>query len=165
MKDCCPEKYCQSGLKPEMTRCIVEGLSVYLANLNVLYVKLHNLHWNVVGVGFFDLHQKTAELYEAVAEKMDTTAERIKMLGCYPPASLCDYLQIATIKELPSEDMSTVCVAQILIEDFCMMLKLVRKLSGLVKETLDDCTAGMLADAMCFFEKYIWFFQAYLTKC
>lgn len=161
MNECCPEEYCHSGLKPERVRCLVEGLSIYLANLNILYIKLHNLHWNVVGVGFFDLHQKTGELYESVAEKLDAVAERIKMLGCYPPASMRDYLEIGTIEELPSTNMSTSCVAKIILEDFCEMLQLVRK----IKATADECTGGVLGEAICFFEKNIWFFNSYLTKC
>ncbi|CQR73792.1 DNA protection during starvation protein [Sporomusa ovata DSM 2662] len=163
--ECCPDEYCHSGLKPEKTRRLVEGLSIYLANLNILYVKLHNLHWNVVGVGFFDLHEKTGELYEAIAEKFDIVAERIKMLGCYPPASMRDYLEIGSIDELPSENISTACVAKIILEDFCEMLKLIRMIDPLAKEARDDCTVGILAEAMCFFEKHIWFFTAYLTKC
>lgn len=148
-----------------MTRRVVEGLSIYLANLNILYVKLHNLHWNVVGIGFFDLHEKTGELYEAIAQQLDQTAERIKMLGCYPPASMREYIEIGTIEELPSENFSTPCVAKIILDDFCTMLKLVRRIDSVNKETPDSCTAGLLGDAMCFFEKHIWFFKAYLTKC
>ncbi|MPM79340.1 DNA protection during starvation protein 2 [bioreactor metagenome] len=165
MNQCCPDEYCQSGLKPEITRRVVEGLSVYLANLGILYVKLHNLHWNVVGGGFFDLHEKTGELYEAIAQQFDQVAERIKMLGCNPPASMSEYIEIGTIEELPSESFSTTCVAKIILDDFCCMLKLVRKIDAINKDTSDSCTAGLLADAICFFEKNIWFFKSYLTKC
>lgn len=92
--------------------------------LNILYVKLHNLHWNVVGVGFFDLYEKTGELYEEIV------AERIKMLGCYPSASMREYIEIGTIEELPSKNFSTPCVAKIILDDFCCMLKLVRKIDA-----------------------------------
>lgn len=158
-------QYCQSGLNPETTCKVIEGLNIYLANLGVLHIKLHNIHWNVVDEGFFALHAKTQELYERVAAELDKTAERIKMLGEYPLASLQDYLDAASIEELPSDDISSRCAAQIIVEDFCRMLKLVRKLDCIAKETLDECTVSLLAEAMCFFEKNIWFFNAYLTKC
>jgi DNA-binding ferritin-like protein len=32
-------------------------LNVYLSDLAVLNVKLHNLHWNVVGPQFVQLHE------------------------------------------------------------------------------------------------------------
>lgn len=98
--------------------------------LNILYVKLHNLHWNVVGVGFFDLYEKTGELYEEITKQLDQVAERIKMLGCYPSASMREYIEIGTIEELPSKNFSTPCVAKIILDDFCCMLKLVRKIDA-----------------------------------
>lgn len=158
-------QHCQCGLKPEITSKVIEGLQLYLANLGVLQIKLHNIHWNVVDSGFFALHAKTQELYENVGEKMDQAAERIKMLGEYPLASLQDFLDAAAIEELPSEDISSLCAAEIIIEDFCQLLKLVRKVDYITKETLDECTSSLLAETMCFLEKNIWFFNAYITRC
>ncbi len=162
---CCPQDFCPSGLKPEQAARIVEGLNIYLANLNILYIKLHNFHWNVIGTGFFPLHEKTQELYEAIAEELDEVAERIRALGCFPLASMRDYLAIGTICELPGEEYPSPFVAKVIIEDFCTMLSLVRRIDSIVKETPDQCTAGLLADAMCFFEKQMWMMDAYLTRC
>ncbi len=161
----CPNQNCPCGLDPEKVETLVECLNIYLANLNVLFIKLHNIHWNVIGVGFFDIHVKTEELYDFVADQLDKVAERIKALGCYPLASMEDYLEVATISELPSGNISTPCAAKIIVEDFCSMLSLVRKIDSVAKETLDECTIGLLVEAICFFEKYIWFFSAYLSKC
>jgi hypothetical protein len=36
---------------------MIKSLNVYVANLAVLNVKFHNLHWNVVGPQFIPLHQ------------------------------------------------------------------------------------------------------------
>ncbi|MEG6584243.1 Dps family protein [Dendrosporobacter sp. 1207_IL3150] len=158
-------EYCCGSIKPEQARKVVEGLNLYLANLNILFVKLHNIHWNVVGAGFFEMHKKTQELYEAISEQLDEVAERIKMLGCYPRASMQDYLEVATICELPSEDLNATCSAKIILEDFCTMLKLARKINEVAKDSEDDCTSGLLAEAICFYEKNLWFFSAFLTRC
>ena len=40
----------------------------FLANLGVLFVKLHNIHWNVVGKHFMRIHTYTEELYDQVFE-------------------------------------------------------------------------------------------------
>ncbi|MDT8900712.1 Dps family protein [Anaeroselena agilis] len=164
-ENCCPDGYCPNGLKPEQTRRIVEGLNIYLANLNILYIKLHNLHWNVTGTGFFPLHAKTQELYEAVAEKLDEAAERIRALGCVPLASMREYLAAGTICELPGDEYPSPFVAKTIIEDFCTMLEMVRKIEAVASETSDQCTVGLLAEAMCFFEKQMWMMGAYLTRC
>jgi len=163
-KECCTNKFCPSG-NPEKNSEVAEGLNVYLANLNVLYVKLHNIHWNVVGVGFFDIHKKTQELYEQVAEDVDAVAERIKMLGCCPLASMQDYLEAATICELPCEDMNGQCAAKLIIDDFCCLLRLVKKIDESANEICDDCTIALMSEARCFFEKQIWLLSAYLTRC
>ncbi len=46
------------GLNKEKTALVNNELNIYLSNLHVLYTKLHNLHWNVVGVGFYEMHVK-----------------------------------------------------------------------------------------------------------
>ena len=38
-------------------------LNQQVANLNVLYVKVHNYHWYVRGEKFFTLHVKFEEIY------------------------------------------------------------------------------------------------------
>ncbi len=152
-------KYCPN-IQTQGGKCeLVEDLNLYLANLNILFVKLHNLHWNVVGVGFFDVHEQTQILYEAVAEKFDAVAERIKMLGYQPLASTQEYLEVATIRELQSINLSSQIVAKIIIDDFCCMVSLLKK----IKHANDDC--GIISEGICFFEKYIWFFNAYLERC
>jgi len=39
-------------------------LQEYLSNLAVLNVKLHNIHWNVVGENFLKIHDFTEEAYD-----------------------------------------------------------------------------------------------------
>ena len=36
----------------------IEALNLYLANLNVLYRKVQNYHWNLIGKDFFEIHVK-----------------------------------------------------------------------------------------------------------
>ena len=49
------------GLNKEKSIIIATKLNKYLADLHVLYSKLHNYHWNVVGIGFFEMHLKLEE--------------------------------------------------------------------------------------------------------
>lgn len=65
------QEYCCQGHKSEQSHKVVEGLNIYLAKLGVLYIKLHNIHWNVVGRRFFDIYQKTDEFYEFVGKELD----------------------------------------------------------------------------------------------
>ena len=68
-------------------------MNEYLSNLAVLNVNLHNLHWNVVGVQFVQLHEFTEQLYDEFFEKYDSVAEILKMQGEKPLVKLSDYLK------------------------------------------------------------------------
>jgi starvation-inducible DNA-binding protein len=78
---------------------LIEMLNKNLSNLQVLYVKLHNYHWNVKGMNFKPIHEMTEAYYDYFAEQYDEVAERIVQLGGKPFATLQDYLKSSTIKE------------------------------------------------------------------
>lgn len=82
----------------------MKKVDLYLANLSVLNIKLHNLHWNVTGINFKAIHEYLEELYDSAFEKFDEVAEYQKMNGVYPKASLAEYLEISDISELESRD-------------------------------------------------------------
>lgn len=54
-------------------------LNVYLSNLALWNVKLHNLHWNVTGRTFVQIHEFTEKLYDEVSEieAKDFTADEV----------------------------------------------------------------------------------------
>ena len=79
-------------------------VKVYLANLAVLNAKLHNLHWNVVGRAFIQVHEYTEGLYDELFEQFDAVAEAMKMRGGFPPVRLSEFLKIATVEELDTRD-------------------------------------------------------------
>lgn len=156
-----PEKI---GLPPEKAKEIADELNVYLADLNLLFLKLHNFHWNVVGLGFYDLHEKTQELYESVANMMDVIGERILMLGFKPVASMQESLKLTTLKEYPSKDINSTTIASILINDFSHIVKYLREISDKAAEINDEYTITILGEHIGFFEKNIWMFSAYNTR-
>ena len=75
------------GLEPDAAATIVEILTKHLSDQHVLYVKTRNFHWNVTGPHFAQLHKLYEEQYNQLAEAIDSTAERIRMLGAPAPGS------------------------------------------------------------------------------
>ncbi len=71
----------------------IDLLQEYLANLNVLNAKLHNIHWNVVGKQFMEVHNFTEEIYDAVFEDIDEVAELLKMKDETPLSTMAEYLK------------------------------------------------------------------------
>jgi len=72
----------------------------YLSNLAVLNVKLHNIHWNVVGPQFVEVHNFTESVYDELFESFDQVAELLKMKGLMPLSTMAEYLENATIQEV-----------------------------------------------------------------
>ncbi|WAA10951.1 Dps family protein [Fervidibacillus albus] len=150
------------ALNPVEAEQAARELNRYLANLQVLFIKLHNLHWNVVGTSFFDIHEKTEMLYDFVGEEIDRIAERIKMIGFYPVGSLSEALRLATISELPSTiDYNGPTAASIIVKD---LQTIMRQLRAINEKVGSDYTGGLTDDALRFYEKQHWLLSAYLTK-
>ena len=92
-------------------------VNAYLANIGVSYIKLHNLHWNVVGSQFKAAHEYLETLYDALADVLDAIAELLKMNGEAPLASMKGYLSVATIPELESVELDVKSAMQTVLKD------------------------------------------------
>ena len=136
----------------------VEKLNLYLANLNVLYRKVQNYHWNIVGTGFFSVHAKLEEYYDALNEQIDDVAERILSIGGRPLGTLKDYLAVTTIKEAENKEISIADAVADVKKEFEAMLKLVKE----VKETAEDTFGRKSFDRVSLLNFHIAFF---IKKC
>mgnify|MGYP000878740818 CR=1 FL=1 len=87
------------GLGADAVSAIVEILKKHLADQHVLYVKTRNFHWNVTGMHFAQLHKLFEDQYGQLAEAIDSTAERIRMLGSEAPGSMSAFLGLARLRE------------------------------------------------------------------
>lgn len=153
-----------TGLDPRYASRLADALNVYLANLHIVATKLRNFHWNVVGVDFFDFHEKLGELYEEVTMEIDEIAERIRMLGFWPLASMHEFLRFATLKEAPSVPYTTPTIAQAVVNDFAATARYLHEIDQFIKESTDEFTINLIGDALGFLEKNVWFFSAYLGR-
>ncbi|MBU5455832.1 Dps family protein [Caproiciproducens sp. MSJ-32] len=139
-------------------------LNQYLANLAVLNVKLHNLHWNVVGEQFKAIHEFTEGLYDAYFKLYDEVAELLKIRGEYPAASLKTYLEIATVKELAENvDFSTKEVLDIVIADLQLMKNLALNIRALADQAGDFEIVAEMEDHIKDYNKNLWMLSA-MTK-
>ena len=135
-------------------------VKVYLANLAVWNAKLHNLHWNVVGRAFVQVHEYTEGLYDEVFEQYDAVAEAIKMRDGFPPVRLSEHLKIATIEELDSRDYSVAEVLQIVTEDVLKMQALAKQIRKGADEMGDDLLVAQFDSYLEGYAKRVWFLKA-----
>lgn len=137
-----------------------ENLNIYLSNLAILNAKLHNLHWNVTGVHFMQIHKFTEALYEDAFQKFDDVAEQLKIQGNMPLLTLKDYLENATIKEVAGSEFSAGDVLKILNEDLSTMKKLATDIRNQADEANDFTTVAMLEDHVAYYDKNLWFIRS-----
>ena len=140
----------------------VEKLNLYLANLNVLYRKVQNYHWNIVGAGFFSVHEKLEKYYDAINEQIDDVAERILSIGGRPLGTLKDYLEVTTIKEAENKEISIHEAVADVKKEFEAMLKLVKEVKEAADEENDYGTSALVDEYISTYEKNLWMLNAYL---
>ena len=134
----------------------------YLANINVNYVKLHNLHWNVLGLQFKPVHEYLEGLYDSMHEVFDEVAELLKMNGEYPLASLKDFLAVSEIKELESRDYSVKESLEIALADIKVLKENALELRKLAAEEDFYPLQVMMEDHLANYNKVVWFIESML---
>lgn len=143
------------------TVTLQEVLNKQIANLNVLYTKLHNYHWYVKGHQFFTLHLKFEELYNEVALHSDDLAERLLAIKGLPMARMVDYLNYSSVKEATGTENADQMVKTI-AQDFEIMIVELRGGRVLAESLNDDTTADMLLAIHTSLEKHVWMLNSFL---
>ena len=69
---------------------IISELRLILALSYHMYYKAHSSHWNIEGADFPQYHEFFGDIYEAVYDSIDSTAEHMRALGAKAPATLMD---------------------------------------------------------------------------
>lgn len=146
-----------------MNKILFEKLNKYLADTGVMYIKLHNLHWNIYGMQFKGVHEYLEALYDAFTENMDAIAELIRMHDEYPAASLADFLKIASIEELTSEKIEIKKALSIVLEDLKMLDSEAKEIRTLADGDDAFDIVAMMEEHCADYQKTIWFINAMLA--
>lgn len=140
-----------------MKKQLIDKINQYLSNLSVMYFKLHNLHWNVIGPKFMEVHIFLEEQYENYSKKLDEVAEILKQVNEYPLGSMQEYLATTTLTELEDKDYNVMKVMDILLSDVSHLKHLAQELRFIALE--DDCypVVNMMEDHLSDYSKTMWF--------
>ena len=143
-----------------MKKELATALNTYLADLGVLYIKLHNLHWNVVGRDFKQVHEYLETLYDGVSGVLDEVAELLKMQGAQPLASLKDYLAAASVQELPSAELHSREVLAIVHGDMTNLRDQAQKIRVAADAEDGYAVVSMMESHLAQYNKTLWFVEA-----
>lgn len=141
-----------------------ERLNIYLANQQVMSMKIHNLHWYVKGASFFTLHAKLDDLYEATNKVVDEVAERMLALGLSPVASMKKALSLTAVKELDDKPISSKETAMKLKTDIEYWIKDTKEIITLAEDEDDVVTADLFTGYLGEYQKLNWMINSYLDQ-
>ena len=140
-----------------------EKMNVYLADQQVMFIKLHNLHWYVTGRGFFVLHAKLEEIYDVTAKIIDEVAERMLIIGASPVGSLEGALRLTNVKELEDKPVASDRAVEILRTDVDWWISATQELIELADNEGDTGTVDMFSEFLGEYQKLRWMLNAYLA--
>lgn len=152
-----------TGLNENNVQKVNNALAQLLADFQVHYTNLRNLHWNIKGRRFFILHEKYEELYNGVAEKIDEVAERILQLDGTPEHRFSAYLKQAKVQELDvvkNEDAGL----QYVLDTTKTLIAEEREVLAIAAEVGDEVTVSLMSDYLAGQEKLVWMLAAYNTE-
>ncbi len=145
-----------------MKKKTASALNGYLANVAVVYFKLHCLHWNVVGRDFLPVHAWLEELYERFAALLDELAECLKMYGEQPLATMKSYLDAATVREADAEELRSDTALSMVQEDLRTLRSQAEAIRAAAEEEGLHAVAAQMDNHLADYQKELWFLKATL---
>lgn len=150
------------GINPKLMAKVALELSKILADEFLLYTKTRNAHWNVEGPDFHAAHKFFEEQYETLDETMDDTAERIRSLGHYAPATMKEFLQLTRLSEKSSGNSSTGFIKTLLTDHESIIMNLRESVSTFAEQYKDAGSSDFVTGLMEKHEKMAWMLRAHL---
>lgn len=143
---------------------LYEGMNEFLADQLVLSMKIHNVHWNIKGKGFFTLHPLMDQYYDEHLERIDEVAERLLAIGGQPIGSLKDALEASTIKERDDKKLGGKELVETLVVDFAQVRAHANRLIEVADGVDDYGTADYFTAVAQVYDKELWMLNAYLEE-
>ncbi len=153
------------GLSDTQRDGVINILTHILADQHLLYTKMRNYHWNVVGPLFHTLHAVFEEQYSQLATALDNTAERIRHLGAPAIGTLTEFQRHTTLTESPEDYPDAITMITNLVMDHETMIRNLRSNQATCAEEFQDMgTNDFLIGLMQQHEKMAWMLRSFLQE-
>jgi starvation-inducible DNA-binding protein len=140
---------------------LADSLKTLLATNFAYYLKAHGFHWNVEGPDFGELHAFFQVIYEDAYSALDPTAEYIRYLGEYSPASLERFSELTEIS-----GQTKIPRARLMLEELKVnndqMLDLLTRCFDEANENNEQGIANFIAERLSAHGKYRWQLTSFL---
>ncbi|EKD87814.1 MAG: hypothetical protein ACD_35C00187G0008 [uncultured bacterium] len=147
------------GLESDVRLPIINILNSILSNEALLTLKTRNAHWNVHGVGFFELHILFDTQYKQLNDISDEIAERVRMVGGIAIGSFAEFLTHTRLEERPLE---VPTILHLLADHETIIRYLHEDIRKCNDEYEDEGTSDLLVSVMRMHEKMAWMLRSYI---
>ena len=125
-----------------------------LVDITALSLVGKQVHWNVVGPNFRDLHLNLDEVVDIAREGSDELAERMRAINAYP-----DGRPATSVPEAPEAGVITADAVDYIVSAINAVTTTLREIHGAVDEA-DPSSSGILEDYTQRLEQQSWFLSA-----
>lgn len=142
---------------------VIAQLNQIQADAQAMFVKVHNYHWNVKGMQFYAIHNKTEEIYNEMAVIYDDMAERAIQVGGQAILRMSDIINITKIEEEKASSFDAKDVVIAIVKDYEYFKAAFEALANVAEAAGDKTTAAMADEKVAGFEKELWMMKASLA--
>lgn len=121
------------GLRDNSVEGVVTTLTRTLSDIQVLYVKTLNIHWNIADPNFYGIHTLLDEQYNALKIGGDEVAERIRTYGVPVIGSMGEFLAHTILEEQKGAEIVQAPALNDLVADHESVIRQLR-------EDIDRCS-------------------------
>ena len=147
------------GLNSDIRDLVVEILNASLANEALLTQKTRSAHWNISGVGFYELLFLFDTQYKQLTDISDEIAERVRMLG---GMAIGSFEQILTLSRLEEHSGGVPDILNLLADHETIIRFLREDIRKCSEEYEDEGTIELLVSVMRLHEKMAWMLRSYI---
>jgi starvation-inducible DNA-binding protein len=150
-----------NDLSYEARTLAVDVLNARLADLVVLHSLAKQMHWNVKGVHFRQLHELYDDAAGSLLEAIDMVAERVVQLGGVAEGSAARAIKTSDLHDIALEVTASIDTARALASRWSEVALGVRASIGALAESGDEGSLDLLTEVSRLLDKYLWFIEAH----
>ena len=139
------------------------NLQSILVDLIELHVQGKQVHWNIVGKNFRDLHLQLDEIIDAAREHSDEVAERMRALHAIPDGRIETVTATTTLPKLPLGEIDTAKAVDLTVKLLTATSDNIRSVRDEVEDE-DPASADLLHAIILTLEKFAWMVGAENAK-
>ncbi|WP_334122999.1 Dps family protein [Glutamicibacter sp.] len=140
-----------------------DALQSVLVNLLDLQLVGKQIHWNVVGPNFRDLHQNLDEIVDIARRGSDEIAERMRALHATPDGMAATVAKYSKIEQPINTEILTTNAVDTVVKALQATVGVMREVHDPVDEA-DPTTADILHEYIAALEQQAWFISAETRK-